>query len=94
MSGWEIFTWLSTIILGLGSLIVFIFFLLDLPSLLNNQPKKMLEEMGESPFEQGGYFIIKGKEKVILSQERMAMNKLYLVKKKPDSFNSYVVEIK
>ena len=40
MSGWEIFTWLSTIILSLGSLIVFIFFLLDLPSLLNNQPKK------------------------------------------------------
>ena len=40
MSGWEIFTWLSTIILGLGSLTVFIFFLLDLPSLLNNQPKK------------------------------------------------------
>ena len=44
MSGWEIFTWLSTIILGLGSLIVFIFFLLDLPSLLNNQPKNFLRK--------------------------------------------------
>ena len=43
MSGWEIFTWLSTIILGLGSLIVFIFFLLDLPTLLNNQQKKKYE---------------------------------------------------
>ena len=62
--------------------------------ILNNQAKKMLEEMGESPFEQGGYFIIKGKEKVILSQERMAMNKLYLVKKKSESVYSYVVEIK
>ena len=62
--------------------------------ILNNQPKKMLEEMGESPYEQGGYFIVKGKEKVVLSQERMAMNKLYLAKKNSDSVYSYVVEIK
>ena len=39
MSGWEIFTWLCTIVLGLGSIIVFIFFLIDLPSLLNNEQK-------------------------------------------------------
>ena len=37
MSSWEIFTWLSTAILGLGSIIDFVLFLLDLPSLLNNQ---------------------------------------------------------
>ena len=37
MSGWEIFTWISVAILGLGSLIVFILFLLDLPTLLNNE---------------------------------------------------------
>ena len=39
MSGWEIFTWLCTIILGLGSIIVFILFLIDLPDLLNNKQK-------------------------------------------------------
>merc|ERR1711871_775648 len=38
--------------------------------------------------------IIKGKEKVILSQERMAMNKLYLTKKNSDSVYSYAVDIK
>ena len=39
MSGWEIFTWLCTIILGLGPIIVFILFLIDLPALLNNKQK-------------------------------------------------------
>ena len=62
--------------------------------ILNGQPKKILEEIGESPYEQGGYFIIKGKEKVILSQERMAINKLYLSKGNSDSLYSYNVEIK
>ena len=39
MSGWEIFTWLCTLILGLGSIVVFILFLFDLPSLLSNEQK-------------------------------------------------------
>jgi DNA-directed RNA polymerase II subunit RPB2 len=62
--------------------------------ILNNQPSKLLLELGESQFEQGGYFIINGKEKVIISQERMAVNKLYLAKKNSDSIFSYVSEIK
>lgn len=42
MSGWELFTWINVIILGGGSLIVFILFLYDLPKLLNqaNQSEK------------------------------------------------------
>ena len=40
MSGWEIFTWISTVILGVGSVIVFVLFLFDLPSLLNNNSKE------------------------------------------------------
>ncbi len=40
MSGWEIFTWISTVILGVGSVIVFVLFLFDLPSLLNNKLKE------------------------------------------------------
>ena len=40
MSGWEIFTWMSTVILGVGSVIVFVLFLFDLPSLLNNKTKE------------------------------------------------------
>ena len=45
MSGWEIFTWICTLILGLGSIIVFIFFLTDLPSLLNNEQKRNNNEL-------------------------------------------------
>ena len=40
MSGWEIFTWISTVILGVGSVIVFVLILFDLPSLLNNKRKE------------------------------------------------------
>ena len=38
------------------------------------------KNMGECPYEQGGYFIIDGQEKVIVSHERKAENKLYIVK--------------
>ena len=37
-----------------------------------------LSHLGECPFDQGGYFIIDGKEKVIISQERIATNQLFL----------------
>lgn len=36
-----------------------------------------LSSIGESPFEKGGYFIIKGLEKIILSQEDSATNMIY-----------------
>ena len=39
MSGWEIFTWISVGILGIGSIIVFILFLRDLPELLKKSEK-------------------------------------------------------
>ena len=45
MNGWEIFTWFCTLVLGLGSIIVFIFFLIDLPSLLNNKQKSNNNEL-------------------------------------------------
>lgn len=46
---------------------------------LRNMPEKILEEMGECPDEKGGYFIVNGKEKTIISQERAnSNNRLYL----------------
>ena len=37
---------------------------------LNNNTFETLKNMGECPYEQGGYFIIDGKEKVIVSHEK------------------------
>jgi DNA-directed RNA polymerase II subunit RPB2 len=46
--------------------------------ILNNQPFSVLREMGECPYDQGGYFIINGKEKVIIAQERNVTNKVFI----------------
>ena len=44
---------------------------------LKNKTDEELCSLGESPHERGGYFIIKGLEKVILSQEDQATNIVY-----------------
>lgn len=47
-------------------------------------------EMGECPYDQGGYFIINGSEKVIIAQERMASNVLHIFKKaQPAPYTHY-----
>ena len=48
--------------------------------ILRNLDMTKLSELGECPYDQGGYFIIKGKEKVILSQEKKVNNILYINK--------------
>jgi DNA-directed RNA polymerase II subunit RPB2 len=47
---------------------------------LNGLDNEQLSEVGECPYDQGGYFIVDGKEKVIISQERIATNKLFINK--------------
>jgi DNA-directed RNA polymerase II subunit RPB2 len=44
---------------------------------LNGKTESELSTLGESPHEKGGYFIIKGLEKVVLSQEDHATNIIY-----------------
>lgn len=44
-----------------------------------------LSDFGECPYDHGGYFIIKGKEKVILSQEKKVNNILYINKSSEDN---------
>jgi len=34
MSGWELFTWVNVAILGVGSVVVFVAFVFDLPDLM------------------------------------------------------------
>ena len=48
---------------------------------LNNMPQNVLSEMGECRYDQGGYFIIDGKEKVLVAQEFSAENKIIIQKK-------------
>jgi DNA-directed RNA polymerase II subunit RPB2 len=45
-------------------------------------------------FDQGGYFIINGSEKVIVAQERMGSNQVNCFEKKPPSRFSWVAEIR
>ena len=60
---------------------------------LNNSTKEMKKQMGECPHDQGGYFVIDGQEKVIVSHERKAENKLYIVESN-DALYSYSAQIK
>ena len=51
-------------------------------------------EVKECEFDQGGYFIIGGGEKVIVAQERMATNFVYVFKKKDQSGYTWQAEIR
>mmetsp|Transcript_20952 Transcript_20952/g.45838 ORF Transcript_20952/g.45838 Transcript_20952/m.45838 type:complete len:1183 (-) Transcript_20952:1037-4585(-) len=55
---------------------------------------KELTELGECPYDSGGYFIINGSEKVLIAQERMANNHVYVFKKSQPSKYSFVAEIR
>ena len=45
---------------------------------LSDQPDEVRKELGECVYDQGGYFIIGGKEKVVIAQERIASNQLFV----------------
>ena len=62
---------------------------------LNDRNNLKPEEMGECPHDVGGYFIVNGAEKVIVSQEKIADNKLYIFKvNKANNKTICVAEIK
>ncbi len=48
--------------------------------ILNGQTPSMLREVGECPYDQGGYFIVDGKEKFISTLEENANNMLFVYK--------------
>lgn len=49
---------------------------------------------GECGNDPGGYFIIKGKERVLISQERINYNQIYVFNQKPNSKFTQVAEIR
>ena len=49
------------------------------PCLLYNKPNEFLQAVGECPYDQGGYFIIAGSEKILISHQEQAFNTLYIL---------------
>ena len=62
--------------------------------ILNTLDKNVRFNMGECRNDYGGYFIIDGMEKVIISQEKFADNLLYIRKNKQDNIYSFSAEIR
>jgi len=54
---------------------------------------KIYNKKNDCPFDKGGYFIIKGNEKVIVSQERIVDNKPFFTKHKDGKY-SHTIEIR
>ncbi|XP_033133204.1 DNA-directed RNA polymerase II subunit 2-like isoform X2 [Brassica rapa] len=61
---------------------------------LHQNSEKDLTELGECPFDQGGYFIINGSEKVLIAQEKMSSNHVYVFKKRQPNKYLYVAEVR
>lgn len=62
--------------------------------ILNGLTTDVRYNMGECRQDFGGYFIIDGKEKLIVSQEKFADNMIYIKKNKPDNMYSYSAEVR
>jgi DNA-directed RNA polymerase II subunit RPB2 len=62
--------------------------------ILNSLDKQVRFNMGECRNDYGGYFIIDGKEKIVIPQEKFADNMLYIRKNKSDDIYSYSAEIR
>ena len=62
--------------------------------ILTGLPKDVIYNLGEDKSDHGGYFIIDGKEKILVSQEIFADNMLYVQTRSPDDKYSHSVEIR
>jgi DNA-directed RNA polymerase II subunit RPB2 len=61
---------------------------------LHNKSERERVEYKECVFDQGGYFVINGSEKVLVAQEKMANNFVFVFHKKQPSKFSWVSEIR
>ena len=62
--------------------------------ILNKLAPEVRFNMGECKHDYGGYFIIQGKEKVIISQEKFADNMIYIKVNKEDDLYSHSAEVR
>ncbi|KAJ3024652.1 UNVERIFIED_CONTAM: DNA-dependent RNA polymerase II [Siphonaria sp. JEL0065] len=61
---------------------------------LSECDNEKLYELGECTYDQGGYFVINGSEKVLIGQERMASNHVYVFHKAQPATYQYSCEIR
>ncbi|KAI8057998.1 hypothetical protein BDF22DRAFT_663250 [Syncephalis plumigaleata] len=61
---------------------------------LSEYKENELYNLQECPHDQGGYFVINGSEKVLIAQERMASNQVYVFSKAQPATYSYSSEIR
>ncbi|KAG7144167.1 DNA-directed RNA polymerase II subunit RPB2 like protein [Verticillium longisporum] len=61
---------------------------------LSRESENDLFMLNECPYDQGGYFVINGSEKVLIAQERSAANIVQVFKKAQPSPFSYTAEIR
>lgn len=59
---------------------------------LSEKSQTSLAEMGECEYDQGGYFIVNGGEKVIIAQERVAENQIFVWPPPKNSTSKYSLE--
>eukprot|EP01135_Chromosphaera_perkinsii_P002141 Nk52_evm75s217 gene=Nk52_evmTU75s217 len=62
--------------------------------LLHDLEERDLTDLNECPYDQGGYFIINGSEKVLIAQEKMSNNQVYVFQKKQPAKYSFVAEVR
>ncbi|KZS95868.1 DNA-directed RNA polymerase II, subunit 2 [Sistotremastrum niveocremeum HHB9708] len=62
--------------------------------ILHDLSEQDLHDLNECPYDQGGYFIINGSEKVLIAQERMATNHVYVFAKAQPSPINFLAEIR
>ena len=52
--------------------------------LLHKKPVEFIESVGECPYDHGGYFIIRGAEKILVTHQEQAFNTLYIKHQESD----------
>lgn len=62
--------------------------------ILHDLHEKEVYTLNECPYDSGGYFIINGSEKVLIAQERMATNHVYVFAKAQPSPINFLAEIR
>lgn len=61
--------------------------------MLSGKPDSVLSEMGECPHDQGGYFIVGGSEKVLVTRQEGAFNTLWITPQPADENVEYYCSI-